>query len=526
MTGTLTKIYLTQIFSRMLYGKRKHKTAMSVLLCFAGVYLVLAAGMMFNEICTPLTKAGLGWFYILIVSVISLLVGVVGSVFSTYSMVYQSKDNELLFSMPIPPQKVVFARLAGVYLVGTLYMSLVMLPALAVYVYTVGFTVKSVILALLAVAFLSVMVLALTCVLGFAVAFVSSKLRTKKIVTVVVSLLLLAGFYVIYFRMIGKIETILMDASTVAGKTKTTLYPFYLLGKGTNGHLPSLLAFGGISVGLFAVVYLCMSRLLLGFATANKGEKKKKYTLTAQSSSGITATLLSKEFSRFKGSVAYILNGGLGLLLMLFVSIFAIVKMGELSPMFLLLAGSGDTLSVIGATMTMMLASTVCIAAPSVSLEGKSILVTRTLPVEPSRIMMAKLGLQLIPQVPATLFLAATLQYFLAPDLLTGIAAVLICVVFAVFHAVIGLFFGVRMPNFDWTNETVVVKQSAPVMISMLGGLALVAGFCGIYFAVDDYVSANVYMLLIALVFSVLTVLALRWIKGRGASRFMTEGEQ
>ena len=60
--------------------------------------------------------------------------GVVGSVFITYSTLYQAKDNDLLLSMPIPVSKILFTRLFGVYVMGLLFEVLVMIPALIVWI--------------------------------------------------------------------------------------------------------------------------------------------------------------------------------------------------------------------------------------------------------------------------------------------------------------------------------------------------------------------------------------------------------
>ena len=54
----------------------------------------------------------------LLVGLIAVFLGAFGSVFSTYSSLYLSKDNDLLLSLPIPVRCVMASRLLGVYLHG------------------------------------------------------------------------------------------------------------------------------------------------------------------------------------------------------------------------------------------------------------------------------------------------------------------------------------------------------------------------------------------------------------------------
>ena len=93
-----------------------------------------------------------------------------GSVFNTYSGLYLSKDNDLLLSMPIPVSTIMAARLLAVYLMGLMYSSVATLPAAIVDRCVVPQTVSSVVGSLLLVALVSLIVLFLSCALGWAVA--------------------------------------------------------------------------------------------------------------------------------------------------------------------------------------------------------------------------------------------------------------------------------------------------------------------------------------------------------------------
>lgn len=61
------------------------------------------------------------WLYMALMGIVSVTLGVFGSVFNTFSTLYQARDNDLLFAMPITERSVLTARLSGVYAMGLMY---------------------------------------------------------------------------------------------------------------------------------------------------------------------------------------------------------------------------------------------------------------------------------------------------------------------------------------------------------------------------------------------------------------------
>ncbi len=110
MLKVLLKKQLTEIFQSF-FVNRKKGTARSRVFT-AGLivlYVLLMGGViggMFTlfavAICDSLFEVGFGWLYFLIFSGAALMLGVFGSVFNTFSGLYQSKDNDFLLSLPIP----------------------------------------------------------------------------------------------------------------------------------------------------------------------------------------------------------------------------------------------------------------------------------------------------------------------------------------------------------------------------------------------------------------------------------------
>ena len=110
MFKTLLKKQLLEINRSFFYDAKKGRNRSKkgtiayitfyVLLMFG--YLGGLFGFLSHALAAPLVSVGMGWLYFLIMGGIAVVLGIFGSVFSTYSSVYMSKDNDLLLSMPIP----------------------------------------------------------------------------------------------------------------------------------------------------------------------------------------------------------------------------------------------------------------------------------------------------------------------------------------------------------------------------------------------------------------------------------------
>ena len=196
MLKVLLKKQLMDVFKAYFFNAKKNtmRSKRSIIAYFI-FFVLIMVGMMGGiftalsiAMCGPLTEAGIGWMYFMMMSAVSIILGAFGSVFNTYSSLYLAKDNDLLLSLPIPVRTIMTARLMNVYLLGTMYSAVVILPALIVYWAVAGLTLPRLVCGILLFLVISFIVLLLSCVLGWVVAKISLKLKNKSIVTVISSL--------------------------------------------------------------------------------------------------------------------------------------------------------------------------------------------------------------------------------------------------------------------------------------------------------------------------------------------------
>ena len=194
MLKILLKRQMTEIFRNYVYDAKKNKKrSKAATISFIVLYVYIMVGVLGGmfaalsmAICGPLCGFGLGWLYFALLGLLSVLLGAFGSVFNTFSGLYLPKDNDLLLSMPIPVRYIMASRLLGVYLMGLMYSGVVSVPAVVVYIVTQGADVQRIVGGLLFVLLTSVIVMILSCLLGYVVARISKKLKNKSLITVLI----------------------------------------------------------------------------------------------------------------------------------------------------------------------------------------------------------------------------------------------------------------------------------------------------------------------------------------------------
>lgn len=238
MLKTLLKKQMAEIFRNYFYDPKKNKMrSRGATIAYIALYALLMVGLlggmfalMAVGLCGPLVEGGMGWLYYLLMGLIAVFLGTFGSVFSTYSSLYLSKDNDLLLSLPIPVRCVMASRLLGVYLLGLMYAAVVIVPGVIVYWLTAPVTAGTIVGGVLMVLIVSVIVMVLSCLLGWVVARISLKLKNKSFITVLLSLLFLAAYYFVYYKAQALITLLVENAAVYGMKIRGSAYLLYLFG--------------------------------------------------------------------------------------------------------------------------------------------------------------------------------------------------------------------------------------------------------------------------------------------------------
>ena len=231
--------------------------------------------------------------------------------------------------------------------------------------------------------------------------------------------------------------------------------------------------------------------------------------------------MLGKELGRFTGSANYMLNCGLSTLLLPIAGILLLVRGGAVADVLSDIFGSGGSVPVLLTAAVCLVCSMNDMAVPSVSLEGKSLWVSRSLPVDAWTALRAKCGMQLLLTVPGAVFAALCSAIVTRSDLLTGLLMVVFCAIFASFSAYLALYIGLHNVNLVWTNEISVIKQGVQILVALLAGWLLPVLFVLPYMLLlnGDF-NPTAYLALASLLFAAAALVFRRWLRTKGVMRF------
>ena len=529
MTGILLKKQLYEIFRSYFYDAKKNKPrSKAATIGFFVLYAVLMVGIlggMFAALgivlCLPLTAGGYGWLYFTLVSVLAVLLGVFGSVFNTFSGLYQARDNDLLLSLPIPVRSILAARLLGVYLMGLMFSGVVLLPCVIVYWVMAEHSVAVIVGGLLLVLAVSLIVLVLSCVLGWVVAKISAKLKRKSFLTVLIALVFFGLYYTVCFRASDLLQDLMQHMDTL-GDALQGAYPLYLLGRMGGGDWLAMLLVLAVTLALCAAVYVVLDRTFIGIATATGAAARTVYKEKAVKAAGASSALLRREFGRFTSSPNYMLNCGLGTVMLPILGVVLLVKMNDILPVLQELAGSETS-----GFMATMLCAALCLvgtmndmASSSVSLEGKNLWLAQSLPVTTWQVLRAKLLVQMLVTGLPMAVTSALVILALRPALPEAALLVVLPLLFVWLSAEFCLTLDLKRPNVVWTNEITVIKQRLTVLLAMLGGWLYAVAIAALYFLEGADMGAAWYLLAWSVLTAVLALLLRGWLRRGGCRAF------
>ena len=505
MLKTLIKKQFTESFRKYFVnyktGKARSKGGIvgmfilfaSIMLYLCGMFFVL--GMWLGKVLCPI---GLSWLFLALMGMISVVLGTFGSVFNTYSALYLSKDNDTLLSMPIPPSAILVSRIVLVYGLALLYSAPVWIPGMIVYFIFGSPSALAVIFCVLLTFVIAFFVTVLTCALGWVVALISTKLKNRSFIIVLVSLALIFGYYVIYFRAANLFENFLDNAPKYAGLIKKYGSLFYQLGLAGTGDWLAMIIFVGITALLCALCLALLSKSFMKIVAKTSNVAVGKKQSGTSKAGSLKAALLKKEFKRFTSSATYLLNCGLGAVILPVIAIVALCKRGDLDAALAKIpdgaAGIGGFLPLAVAGVIALVLSMNCITTPSVSLEGSSFWILGSIPVRTLDILRAKEKVQLFVNIPPTIVSIILFAIFLRADA----ATILLITVFSLadiwLMAGVGLLIGIKTANFIWTNETIPIKQSVGVLFSLLIGWSVPLALAILFIALRKFISPVLFL--------------------------------
>ena len=516
------------------YNKRKgtvvtkKSKSVGLIILFAFIYLMMLGTFFALSflIGGSLLNTEYVWIFLMIMTVLAFLVGLIGSVLSTYAALFKAKDNEFLLAMPIPPSKILLARMVSVYTMSLVYEGMVLIPTIIVYFGWGHPSALGVIFSILGFFILGFLILTFSCLFGWLIALIASKLKNQKILTVIISVLIIVVFMYLRIRANYLFRELALHAQEIGESMKGWGYPIYSLGLGMSGNVAGFLVFTAITAVLFALTCFFMSKSFLKIVSTKNEAVKADFSEKQIRTENVGAALRKKEMRRFTSSPTYMVNCGLGMLFLLAGAVFLLIKANYINELmgnvFGRIPAFTQLLPVMGAFAVCLLTAFCDIAAPSISLEGQHIWVLQTMPVDPYAVFRAKLYVHIILTIIPAVICAVAVGIALKVSVFTFIMIILCVMAFVYFSATAMLSLDLKRPMLDWTNEAQPIKQSVNIVISMFGFMILACILCALYLLVSRFLDPAIYLLICTVILAVLTWLLHRWLKRKGRMIFQT----
>lgn len=478
MIGILVKNRLSALVGSMFSkGKggavSKASTAKKIFVISLAVILIafFVASVVIMElgIAAILVPLGAGWLYYAVIMLATFTVGFVLSIFETKSELFECRDNELLLSMPIKASDILASRIIVTLIYNYAIDAIIMIPATVIY----GVYAKELLGILGGVFVYLLMPLAGTSLasgVGFAVAKISKLFKNKTIISLVVSVAFLVLYFYAYTSLMSGFEDFLANiAENLDSLIKTAPILYYVGAVALLEPAPAII-FAAVCIVVALGAFFVISYNYIGLITAGDKGTRVKYKEKNLVGSGVLLSLIKKEFLHFTSSSTYMLNSGLGLIMPLIVGGIALFNMDKLGTE---LAGVLDVLTPMVAIGISLLVSMTYMSACSLSLEGASLWIIKSMPLSARTVILAKTLPQIILSAPVSIITGVLFAISLGVSPLYWVFVIMIPTVATVMFAFLGIIFNVLFPKFDYTSEAHVIKQSASATLTLFTQMAV-----------------------------------------------------
>lgn len=519
MLKALLRVRMTALgkwFTGATAKKGKQTKGSMIGFAFLMVYAFGAAGFgiwhVFDVLASPFHAIGLDWLVYAMAVMMDFGLMFIGSVFFAKSQLFEARDNELLLSLPVKPGDILISRLVMLLVINLVFSLPVVIPVIIVRCSLGAVGGYEVLAFALVFALLPFFALAVSALFGWLFSIITAHIGTGK---GVIGMLLCVALILGYSWLMIKLNTgLLSDAQSQAQAIADSVgssSPLYAVGAAIalgRGDLLAIIC--AVFVAVSAAAYLLLERNFIRTATMKRGGVRNKYVEKREAAKAPDVALLGREFARFFSSSAYMVNAGLGAIMMIIAAVALVIKRADITELFSMPGISAQLCPLLLAAIC-LLGSMNFVSAPSVNLEGRSLWIAQSLPVTVQQVLCAKLRLHLyICLIPA--LIASLAAVFVArPDAADAAALIIIPLLFGVFTGILGLVENLRHPSLDWSNEAQAVKTGVGLLFTMLISWAALIPPIVLYAACD--VDFNIC----AWGFAAADILLYRWLMSHGA---------
>ena len=491
---TLLKVQLMSFFgiNEMRYSKDPKKKRRLIVFGVSMVILGVCAVVYSSGIAYGLASLGMAKiipaYMLMIISVITIVI----TMFKTNGILFGFKDYDMVMSLPVKISAVITSRFMMMYVLNFLFECVVMIPAGIIYAINVVPEPSYYIMMLISLFIIPLIPMTIATAFGAIITAIACRFKYKNLLSVLMSFGLLLGF--IYLSMSSKnlqAEDVTNLSSALIQQINGT-YPIAKIFTEAicNYNILAFVAFVLISVVWFYLFIKLVSWKYCEMNTAlTNHATKRNYKMQSLEISSPFMALYKKELKRYFSSTIYVMNTGFGVVLLLIATIFIAIFGVENLDALVGAPGISAMISFAAPFIISTMIAISCTTASAISLEGKNLWILKSSPIKTKTILDSKIAVNLTILLPVVIASAVVLAIRLKLGFVETLMIFITPIAYSFYIAIVGIFANLKFPNFDWTSETVVIKQSGATLVSMIFQMLVIMIPFGLIFLMSKELS-------------------------------------
>lgn len=518
------KVKLRMNNFRAMFDKKKPAKSIGLLLLILLVVVQVVALYVFyiTQLIHPAIALGQSDALLTMILVAGQVIVLIYGAISILNNLFFAKDMEFLLSLPVRPMHIFSAKFTVICLGEVGIMLLFLLPGIIVYGINLNvdaaFYIRSLVVALFAPA----IPLAIAAVLSLPLMRIVGALKNRSLAASVVGLVLFAGLMFVSMNM-GRITQSVVEsgneiasmlltegglASMIARVFPPALWGARAMAQGGGVGAWNMLLFVGVSlVALAAAFLLAVAFYKKGavaqLETARSTRKRSKRTNGKVFSQ--VRSLFVNEWRSLLRTPTYAMNALTTIIIGPLMLLLMSDMLSEI-PAGVLKIVSGEIfwfIVLIVAAIVGFFAAINPAAATTLTREGKTYYLLKTLPIDPKQLFKAKLLVAYsISFGAAALFLTAPI--FVGVDFSVILLGVILAMIISFPCTALSMLIDMNNPKLNWTTPQQAIKQNFNAFLGMLVSWALMG-----FFGLAAYLMLSVLGAPAAAVYSTLVLLGL-----------------
>lgn len=423
----------------------------------------------------------------------------------------KSSDEDFLMSLPMSKTDIVLSKTLGKYLVDFAFAFVLVVPFLVLYLIYTSFNFWVLLSGVMLVFLFPLFSIGLTNIFGFLVSRVFSRSRFSGMLkSLVATILMIFALTLIMLKTFGygNVNPLGLTEYFSDRPIISQLLYFVL----NDGFLPKMLVLALTIIPFVLGLWLYaknIGRDPVGFKSS-----RKKLRFDASKSSFLR--FFKKEASAYFSSPAYVSNTIIGPILMI---IFAVV-IASLGGGVLGFFGENQILLVAVLILGLcMFCALTPISAASLSLEGESFWVLKTMPIKHEIVLSTKAIFNFLMLAVPVFLASIILSFAFAISFINFLYLLLIPMIFSLVISFGGVLLNLLYPKMKWETETQVIKQSLAVVLTMFGGMLLPLLPTAVYL-IFPQIDIQFILSATVVIFAILLVAVVLTLKSKGQKLF------